>query len=232
MRIIDALLAALLLAGLLGLLESLSRRFWATRWTARGFSSQWLTRKHTTIRVAASITSALIAGISFDSVYAFTGFAALAWLAALSISTDLADMKIPSEPVWTVLWIALLAASAENALQGNIAGRATALTDMVIAEAVVLGIMLLTALVTRGGIGSGDVRLVAALTISTAWLGAGAIMPALALAAGGYLATRRILQIPLGTSSDEGQPVPFAPGLVAGYATVAATVAFISLLSA
>lgn len=174
----------------------------------------------------------MVAGIAFESFYAFTAFASLAWLSALAVSTDLADMKIPSEPVWTVLWVALLAASAENVIQGQITGRANALTDMIIAEAVVLGVMLFTVIITVGGIGSGDVRLVGALTLSTAWLGAGAILPALALAACGYLATRRILRIPLGPSAGSGSPVPFAPGLVFGYSAVAIAVASISLLNA
>lgn len=231
MPIINALLAALLLVGLLGMLESVSRRFWAPMWVKRGFSSQWAHHKVTTVRIAASVTAALLAGISFDSIYAFTAFAALAWAASLAISTDLADMKIPSEPLWTVLWVALLAASAETVAEGNIAGNINGLTDMFIAEAVVLGTVFAAVLLSVGGIGSGDVRLLAALTVSTAWLGAGASIPALALAAVGYLVTRQALLRPASATGKSGrQSIPFAPGIVAGYALVAIATALLQLL--
>jgi Flp pilus assembly protein protease CpaA len=231
MRIFEALQATLVIVGVLGVLESLSRRVWASKWIGRGFSKNWSQEKATSVRFAAGVMAAMVAGVAFDSLYACAAFAALAWLASLAIATDLTDMKIPSEPVWVVSAIALVAALSENILNGNILGNPNAMIDMLIAEAVVLGVMLLTVLASSGGIGSGDVRLVAALTISTAWVGAGAILPALALASVGFLATRYALRIPLGPTGVPKQPVPFAPGLIAGYAIVAFVIAFISLFN-
>lgn len=231
MRIFEALQAALVIAGVLGVLETLARNVWSSKWANRGFSNNWLYEKATSIRLAAGVVTAMIAGVAFDSLYACAAFASLAWLASLAVSTDLADMKIPSEPVWLVFAIAAAAAASENLLNGNILGNPNAMTDMLLAEAVVMAVMLITVIASSGGIGSGDVRLVAALTVSTAWAGPGAILPALSLASIGFLVTRRALKIPLGSTGASKSPVPFAPGLIAGYTIVVLTVAFVSLFN-
>lgn len=211
--------------------EGIARRFWGPLWDNRGYSRAWNRARQTTVRVAATIFAGVLAGLVLDSPFAMTAFTALTWMSALAVSTDLEDRKIPSEPVWVALWVALLAISTELALTGAVNGNPLALQDWLIAEAIVLFAMLLTVVITVGGIGSGDVRLVAALTTMTAWTGAGAVLPALVIAALGYLVTRRALKIPLGETAGEGMPVPFAPGLVAGYGVIAVFFLFSTILT-
>lgn len=231
MRFVDVALALLLMAGVVCFLESASRRFWASRWAKRGYSNLWSQTRPTSIRVAATAVASTVAGVAYGSLSAVVVFGALAWLSSLAISTDLTDEKIPSEPIWVVIWVSVFAIACELAVTGAVNGNPNALFDLIIAEAAVLGVMLFTVVITVGGIGSGDVRLVAALTMTTAWLGAGAVFPAMLIASVGYVLTRKALKIPLGPAAGDGEPVPFAPGLVAGFATTAALIIFSTLLT-
>lgn len=226
MNTATALLMFLLLAGTVSLLETVAIRFWAPLWLKRGYTQGWMTTKSRTLRLVAAVFTGLAFGAGLASPYATISFGALTWLAALTISTDLSDQKIPSEPVWSVLWISLLSIATELALTGGVEGASGALFNLVAAESIVLFVMLLIVIVTVGGIGSGDVRLVAALTTTAAWTGAGSILPAMAIAAVGYLITRKVLRTPLGPSAGDSPPVPFAPGLIAGFGITAVAYLF------
>lgn len=230
--IFDYALASLgLLAATIISLEMFARKVWKTRWNERGFSDSWDSPEEAFMRASLAVIFGLTAGLAFNSMFAVLAFTSLTWLSALVISTDLRDMKIPSEPVWTVTAIAAASAIGEFLWSGQINANPHALLDMVIAQAVVLGVLILAVIVTVGGIGSGDVRLIVALTMMTAWTGAGSALLALTIASIGFLITRKVLSIPAPEIAGEGEPVPFAPAIASGYGLAFVLVTIVGLIT-
>jgi leader peptidase (prepilin peptidase) / N-methyltransferase len=201
---------AFLVAPLLGLitvimLETLMERRWQPLWAARGYITDLSTRAAILPRTAAPIAMGLAASFYYDSIAVILAAAAATWLSALAITTDLVQMRIPREPCWAVLGLGVVAVLVNGDVWGI---TSAAITFVVLAAA-----MLTTALISRGGLGSGDIRLVLALTPLAAWVGAGTFLWALLIAAAVQIPGRVLLRR---WGIGEGKAVPFAPALVAG----------------
>lgn len=177
---------------------------WRKRWTSRGIYGPLNTDINTALRL---LLPALVAG-AFTIVYAPTLFAAVyvavaTWMCIVSVTTDLATCKIPREPAWVTLAVGGIAV----AVEWNLTGAASALVAFTLVGLVTV----LTALVSRGGLGSGDVRLLLALTPLAAWVGFWPIFISLLVAS--------LIQIPLRYllkrfGNYQAQGLPFGPALV------------------
>lgn len=196
----------LLIALTVTALEGATRLRWIPRWAERGFTtdklSSWV---HTGFRagtaLVATVTVLLLAGAPAAAFAAGT----MAWLCVLAIVTDLTDVKIPREPAWAVLLISFAAAVSTFSW--------TVIVFAAVAFALFAGLLTLTALLSRGGLGSGDVRLMLAMTPLAGWLGISTLLWALLAAC--------VIQFPLRffiykQHYPDRTGYPFAPALVLG----------------
>lgn len=178
--------------------------YWGKRWADREYDVVDLHSNRKMVpRVLLSLL-AIGAGYYYDSWAAAAAFPAIVWLAVLASQTDLRQRKIPKEPCWTVFAVATLLGVSTFA-PASAASAATALV-------IILVLLALLILLVRGGIGSGDARLLIALTSAAWWTGYSPFLFGLLLAG--------VLQVILRYSIYRGRYVgkgyPFAPALVAG----------------
>lgn len=155
-------------------MEVLHRWLWASRWETRGITTprwNWYVRGVATVGFPAVLyaNSELLPPPTVATVLFF---AVVGWVGAVSAGTDIAVTKIPKEPSWTVFAVGV-ASLAVNVARG---------TDMVavwvfLASLAVTGtVLLFVAAVTKGSLGSGDVRLMVALTPLSAYAGFAVIL--------------------------------------------------------
>lgn len=198
-------LAVLLSAAVTAFFELAVHRRWQKQWIQRGFTASAFTgRLPTAARWAAAI-SVGTAAAAVGSLPASAAAAAGAWFCALALSTDLVDVKIPKEPTWFVAGTGLAAAAFSSSWVPLILAGTTLV--------LILLLLGLTALLTKGGLGSGDVRLMVSLTPLSAWFGVTTFLWALLIACALQLPLRFFVfkkQYPGRTG------YPFAPALVAG----------------
>ena len=145
-------------------LETFLLFFWRTRWSERGYSTSVFDRKTSTLtRRLLPLISVFITLPTYKSFFFSVSIAATFWLASIIFATDLTDRKIPKEPIWTIFFIILILLG----FSGSVAGYFSFLTAFV----AVTITMALTALLSKGKLGSSDVRLTIALTPLAGWLG-------------------------------------------------------------
>lgn len=190
-------------------LETIYLKRWKLEWEKRNifvFSQ----KSGTYLRVLGSLITGF--AMVFLSQYAFiaVAFSALTWLSLLTIETDLRSNKIPKEPCWVVFGIGTAAGVLSYSLYG--------LISAVISFLILGGIFLLLALLTKGGLGSGDLRLVLAFTPLAWWLGVLPLLYGLFFASILQLFIRLILL----TVGRHKNRLPFGPALVIGLNSIAA----------
>jgi prepilin signal peptidase PulO-like enzyme (type II secretory pathway) len=175
---------------------------WRARWKDRGIHGPINTRPWTAARLSLPIAAAVTAAAIFDSPWAGLAAATTTWLALLASCLDLACCRIPREPCWTILGVG----AAAVVLDGSLARLASFILSFIIVAVATTAV----ALLTRGQLGSGDVRLLLAFTPITAWAGTFSVFIAVVIAA--------LLQLPLRAwlrrrHSFNGPGFPFAPAL-------------------
>jgi len=190
---------------IVGVLEYVMRRWWVKRWEVRGFTTvRVVSRTPTLIRTSLAVFAGTTAWW-YQISQAGIAVALLVWLAAISWQTDLADHKIPKEPCWIVFVI--------NTILGFsvfvTAGAASAATSLIV-TIIIVGILVL---VTRGGLGSGDARMLISFTTLAWWSGytpslLGLILASLLQAVFRFTVFRNRAQ--------KGGGYPFAPALILG----------------
>ena len=144
------------------LLEALTRFLWQARWTEREikFSPSML---YSTLRLFGGLTIGFLFAVLSEAPESALAASAVGWLLILVVETDLRALKIPREPCWVVFII------------GTVVGVATWSAAGAVSAGIALlalgGAGLFVALVSRGGLGSGDIRFMVALTPLAWWLG-------------------------------------------------------------
>lgn len=179
-------------------------RYWGKRWSERDYD---VLNLHTSRRVYSRVVlslCAIFAGFYYDSWAAAAAFPAIVWLAVLASQTDLRQRKIPKEPCWTVFLLTTLLGAA-TFTPASAASAVTALGIILF----ILGILIL---LVRGGIGSGDARLLIALTSAAWWTGYSPFLIGLLLAS----ILQVVLRYTFYRGRYEGKGYPFAPALVLG----------------
>ena len=214
-----SILPLLLSLVVIGLLETLRKVVWEARWEKRDISFS-ASRVLFALRTGGVFAAALLLVTWWQEPLAIVTVTATLWLGALTCETDLRCKRIPREPCWAVFGIALLG----NLLQPSWA----AVASFVAAFIIVAVTMLFLALVTRGGLGSGDVRFYLAMTPLAWWIGVTPLLFGLLIASVLQAAIRLALlfapKVPGGR-----RYLPFGPALFAG--ALAASVYWTPLVS-
>lgn len=185
------------------LMDLLRVKIWEERWNERGLyfssSARW--------RIARPLASvALGASLAFwwGEPIAALYLGSMAWLGLTALETDLLGKRIPREPCWTVLGLGILVGFTTF----SPAGAASALVAFLLVAFILLGL----ALLTRGGLGSGDVRLYLAFTPMAWWIGFTPLLVGLFIAS--------ILQIVVRLAAlitrQDSKYLPFGPALFLG----------------
>lgn len=201
----------LLLIGVASLLEFITILYFSPRWSLRAielFDTKNKAKILTRIALYSMVGS--LFGFWYKDILAGISFTAITWLAIIAVFTDFKYCRIPIGACWTSLGITFLMVIFALFLDNN----KTALISAIVALISVLLSGGLLALLTKGKFGSGDVRLMLALSVLAAWSGYVALLIGLILAS--------IIQLPLrialrkyGKSTEEGL-LPFAPALIIG----------------
>jgi hypothetical protein len=200
------LLAALIGAATSVVLDLRLAWRWRRAWVQRGIEGPLNTRLNTALRLALPAAIAPLFTLVYSANALGTAYVAAAvWMGVVFTTTDLASCKIPREPAWVTLALGAIAV----ACAGNLAGALSAGVALVLVGLV----SIVTVLLTRGGLGSGDVRMLLALTPLAVWVG---FWPVLASILFGSL-----LQIPLRFAlkrwgNYSGPGLPFGPALLLG----------------
>lgn len=189
------------------LLEILYLRYWKKAWASRDillFSQ----KSGTYARVIGGSIAGLTVATTSTYPMMSVPFAATTWLSMTVIETDLRSRKIPKEPCWFVFAIGTIAGLFSYSLYGLISALA--------AFVVLGGLLLLLALLTKGGLGSGDLRLVVAFTPLAWWVG---VLPMLY---GLFFASllQGIIHLTLMVLGKNKTHLPFGPALVLGLTVV------------
>ena len=185
------------------MLEVLRSTIWQPKWDLRGVGYKSSARL-VVVRLSVAVALGVGLAIWWGDVYASMATSAALWLMMTSVETDLIGRKIPREPCWTVLLIGVLGGLASLSAAGGIS---------FILAFVCIGIaMLLAALVTKGGLGSGDVRFFVAMTPLAWWIGTSLVLVAVLIACIIQVAARVFL---LAVGRPRYQ-LPFGPALSLG----------------
>lgn len=183
--------------------EATLSRFWVKRWTSRGISADWNATAWRYLRNGGALLMGVGFGLRFASGTAAVAFAAAAWTYLISTQSDLATRKIPREPCW-----AALVASSLAALTTGRPGLASMISAMILVSLA----LLLVVVLSRGRMGSGDVRLALAFTALAAWSGTGALLWGLILASPLQFALRLVFGR-FWKTQNLGNGMPFGPAL-------------------
>lgn len=181
-------------------------RTWRRGWVKRGIEGPLNTRTNTVLRLSVpAVVSALFALAYSPSLVGEIYVAAAVWMGIVFTTTDLASCKIPKEPAWVVFFLGLGAVLFE----GNLAGAVSAAVAVILVGLV----SMLTVLLTRGGLGSGDVRMLLALSPFAVWVGFWPVLTSILVGS--------LLQIPLRIAlrrwgNYTGPGLPFGPALLLG----------------
>lgn len=203
----------------IGLLEILRKAVWQARWEKRDIAFS-PSRGLLTLRVGSVFSASLLLVGWWQEPLAIVTVTAALWLGVLACETDLICKRIPREPCWTVLGISMLG----NLLQFSWA----AFASFAVAFCIVAVTMLFLALVTRGGLGSGDVRFFLAMTPLAWWIGVTPLLFGL-LIASLLQAVIRILLLFAPKVPGGRRYLPFGPALFVG--ALAAAVFWTPLVS-
>ncbi len=136
-------------------------------------------------------------------------------LAGVSLAAvDIAELRLPSR----LIWAACIASIVLFALAAVVDGHGHALFR---AAAGMIGLpaaYLTLALLSRGGLGAGDIRLAALVGLALAWRSWTALATG-TLMAFGYACVAGLVAITLGQAA-RNSPIPFGPAMIAGAFTV------------
>ncbi len=154
----------ILTAFALALVGSAPQRY-GSAWSDRGIESVFSSWATAVLAVVAGLGAAVAASLAWHlpaSSPILTGIVAAAGLAAIAACTDIGSQRIPKDVCWeatTIGMCALLLASPGPLLWFNLVGSfaMTCLAPFALA------------LATRGGIGTGDLRLTLAFTATLGW---------------------------------------------------------------
>jgi leader peptidase (prepilin peptidase)/N-methyltransferase len=189
------------------ILEIISAKFWEPRWAERNIAycnKSWYRWTRIVFSGMFGLLFSLLYGMPLTGV-AFVGFA---WLVLTVIDTDLKSKKIPREPCWIVFFLSTIVAlltiySIENAVYG-------------IGSLIIFGgAFFAVAMITRGGLGSGDVRLIVALSPMGWWFGFYPIILGLGVAFVVQL-TAHIILFFVKREKGKKRYLPFGPALGVG----------------
>lgn len=185
------------------LLELVTRFFWTVKWQEREITLSPRV-SYSVLRVAGGsilgTVFALLSGMP-ESVFIFS---AVGWLVILVTETDLRTLKIPREPCWVVFFIGTVLGLSTWTL----AGAASAGLALIALG----GTAFLIALVSKGGLGSGDVRFLVALSPLAWWVGATPLLVGVLIGC----ILQIILRIALKVTRRNIQYLPFGPALGVG----------------
>jgi leader peptidase (prepilin peptidase)/N-methyltransferase len=184
---------------------------WVPRWRERHIVLSEHPLLGRTARLVVSIILGSVTAVGYANLWAAPAFAVAAWTALLSIGTDLTTTRIPREASWFTLLVALGSLAVSTAVTGSYAGAASA----GLALAGLTFMMVLTAFLTAGGLGSGDVRLVIALAPLAGWVGYSALLIGVGLGCVVQILLRPFIKV---RHDENGKKIgyPFAPALMVG----------------
>jgi prepilin signal peptidase PulO-like enzyme (type II secretory pathway) len=193
--------------------ELVMRQVWLPRWQQRGFTGDVLTVKWVTVTRVLVVTGSGVSALWWYDIWsAGVGFACLAWLGVIAVTTDLVDRKIPREPCWVVWGVATLVAVLSPATSYAAWSAAVGLAITVVVVGVLLAL-------SGGALGSGDARLLLALSSVAWWSGYTPILVGLLFAAVLQVFARfTIFRRLASRNADQKVGYPFGPALVVGYA--------------
>lgn len=197
------LIAAISVLSALSFLEVLRITVWQERWMLRGIGFS-PSRRLMVLRIGVSAGVGIGLATWWGYVYASMAASAVVWLMLTAVETDLIGRKIPREPCWTVLLVGILGGLASLSAAGAVS---FALAFIFVGMA-----MLLAALVTRGGLGSGDVRFFLAMTPLAWWIGTSPVLVAVLIACALQVIARAYLLLVRRAQTH----LPFAPALSLG----------------
>lgn len=188
-------------------LETLRARVFTKRWQNRGIE----TRDSSRVRNIFYILIVLFYGTIFynyyDDYFAGLAFLGMAWLFSIVITSDLKSRKIPSGACWLIFYINLSLIIIQTIIEGNTASLGSALVCL-ISVSLTSGLL---AIFSKGKFGSGDMRLLIAISLLSFWSGYVSVLVGIIFGS--------IIQVPMrallrNKYSDEG--IPFAPALIIG----------------
>lgn len=205
------------IAAFLVALEVTLTRRWVARWEARDITPVREFSTWRLLRFTGTLSIGVLTALVYFSPMAGAVTALIAWLFIVSIATDLRTMKIPREAAWTVLLLGASLAGLDSLVTSSYAG----LASFGVALAVVGSVMLATALLTRGALGSGDVRIMLAATPLAAWNGYESILMGIAFGGILQLALRPLLtklktSKAISVNGMSRTAYPFVPALALG----------------
>lgn len=199
-----ALLSLALALGVALLLEGLVHFRWRVAWAQREIFG-WTSPVAVPLRLATTMVGSILIALYWELPWASGSVAAALWIGLLASETDLRSRKIPREPCWAALAVGFAA--------GFAAYSVAAVASFVGAFALLGFILLLLAVVGRGrSLGSGDVRLVLAMTPVALWIGAMPMLWALLFAS----LLQILVRIALALARRGGKFMPFGPSLFLG----------------
>lgn len=197
-------LSLILALGVPLLLEGLVHFRWRVAWAQREIFG-WTSPVAVPLRLATASAGAMAIAFYWGQPLAAGSVAAALWIGLLASETDLVCRKIPREPCWAAL--------AAGTASGFAAFSVAALASFAGAFVLLGFILLFLAVVGRGrSLGSGDVRLVLAMTPVALWIGAMPMLWALLFASLLQILVRVVLAI----ARRGGKFMPFGPSLFLG----------------
>lgn len=196
-------------------LEAAATFRWERRWTERGVLGAAGSRAVRVGRAGAGVLLGVVAALTGAAAYA-PAVAVLAWYVVVANAADVKVLRVPREPA---LWLWLVG----TACAGLVSPVLLALSALLVLTVVLA--LAVTALIARGGLGMGDMRLL----VASAPLLVALPQPEMALLA--TVASATLIQLvvrPLwkraGISESGGYP--FVPALTAGMLVGAVVGAF------
>jgi len=195
--------ATLCAIGITLTIELVRIRIWEKRWRERElpFSSSAYLRS---ARLLTSIVLGVSLTIWWGDPLAVLYLGPMVWLGLTALETDLLGKRIPREPCWVILGLGVLVGFTTR----SPAGAASALAAFLLVVIILLGL----ALLTRGGLGSGDVRLYLAFTPMAWWIGFTPLLVGLLIASILQLVVRLVMLI----ARRGSKYLPFGPALFIG----------------
>lgn len=186
------------------LLEVLFQKVWHKRWSERKILGAKTDVFSTVFRTLFSL------GVGISSIYVFgnvplsVSIAASVWLCLITIATDITSKKIPKEACWTV--------AAVNFTAIIIDYSPARIASAVVAFLIVGFAFILTAFISKGGLGSGDLRLLLAFSILAGWFGFTSILAGIIIGSLIQIPVRMLIKF----KNPKSKTFPFGPSLMVG----------------
>lgn len=186
-------------------LEIVTRFSWAYKWQERKIEGISFSFFQTTLRVVFPTLLGILCFLFIGNPFLAVSSAVSSWLIIVVLYTDIISMKIPREACWVVFFINV----GMLLFNYSIVLFASAIVSFVL----VAFVLIVTAIISKGGLGSGDLRLMLALSLLGGWFGYTFIMFGLIIGS--------VMQIPVRLVLKKQKPskktFPFAPSLIAGF---------------